>query len=47
MIGSVACGLILIAWSLQLIDEELAKGLLGAAATWTGVSLRLAIKDTG
>ena len=44
VIGGVAGGLTIIAWSLNLIDQETAGMLLGAIATWTTVSLRLAIK---
>ncbi len=44
MVGSIAAGATLIAWSLSLIDETTAKMLLGVVATWTGVALRLAIR---
>ena len=45
IIGSVAGGLLAVAWSLGLIDDATAKVVLGLVATWTGVSLRLAIAD--
>ncbi|MFQ5591312.1 MAG: hypothetical protein ACE5HE_09135 [Phycisphaerae bacterium] len=45
MIGSVAAGLLVIAFSLGLIDEKLAGLLAGLVTAWTGVALRLAIRD--
>lgn len=46
-IGGVAGGLILVLLSLDLINENLATGLLGVVATWTTVSVRMAIKNGG
>ncbi len=44
ILGSLAGGVLVIAWSLSLIDDDMAKTLLGLVAMWTGVSLRMAIK---
>ena len=45
MIGGVAGGAVLIVWSLNLIDDDTAKMLLGFIAAWTTVAVRLAIKE--
>ena len=44
MLGSVGIGLVVIASSLSLINEQTAGIALGLLATWTGVSMRLAVK---
>lgn len=44
MIGSVLSGVLTIAFSLGLIDAELAGVIGGFLLTFTGVSLRLAVK---
>ena len=45
IVGSVAGALVMLAWSFSLIDEDAARGLLGLVLAWTGVSLRLAVRD--
>ena len=45
IIGSIAGAVLMVAWSLGLIDDATAKMLLGIVAAWTGVSLRLAIRE--
>jgi hypothetical protein len=45
IIGSVATGAIIIVSSLNLLDEQVVKVLLGLVVAWTGVSLRLAVKQ--
>ena len=46
VIGSLLSGVVLIAWSLKLLDQEAALGALGVLAAFTGVSLRLAVKKS-
>lgn len=46
ILGSIAGGLVIVAWSLGLIDQQTAGTLLGIVAAWTGVALRLAIKES-
>ena len=44
IIGSLAAGVLTVLYSLNVIDEQLAGVLAGLIVTWTGVSMRLAVK---
>ena len=44
MLGSIAGGLVIALIGLNVIDDEVGTVLLGLIATWTGISLRLAVK---
>ena len=44
MLGSIAGGVVIILLGLNVINDEVGTVLLGLIATWTGISLRLAMK---
>lgn len=45
ILGSIAGGVVIVLVGLNVIDDETATVLLGVIATWTGISLRMAVKN--